>query len=100
MHYVIGDVHGQYSLLMMLLEKLNVDEEKDEVYFVGDLLKRAPTREEQLETIKFYVEQFNNPNSCYKTVLGNHENAFIVSAQYQSAFKNEQGQYIILTPKS
>lgn len=73
MVWAIGDIHGQYTLLMKLLEKLNIDESKDTVYFVGDFQDRALSKEEQLETIKFYLEKFNNPDSCYKTVLGNHD---------------------------
>lgn len=77
MNYVISDVHGNYSLLMKLLSKLKVDETKDTVYFCGDFLDRALSKTEQEELIKFYVSNFNNPDSCYKTTIGNHELEFI-----------------------
>ena len=73
MKWVIGDVHGNYKILMKLLGKLNIDESKDEVYFVGDFFDRAPTEEEQLEVLKWYNDKFNNEESCYKTVRGNHD---------------------------
>ena len=77
MNYVIGDVHGNYSLLMKLLSKLNIEEANDTVWFCGDFLDRALTKEEQEKLIEFYIEKFDNQDSCYRTVIGNHELEFI-----------------------
>ena len=37
-HYIIGDVHGEYTTLLALLEKIPKD---SEIIFVGDLIDRG-----------------------------------------------------------
>jgi serine/threonine protein phosphatase 1 len=59
----IGDVHGHYDALMILLEAI-APETEDEVYFVGDLVDRGPKSAEVVE----YVIRNN-----YVCILGNHE---------------------------
>lgn len=58
---VIGDVHGQFDMLMKLMEKL--PQTKD-ICFVGDLIDRGPKSKEVIE----FVRENN-----YLTVMGNHE---------------------------
>lgn len=36
LHFVVGDTHGEYHTLKLLLKKIRFDERKDHVYFVGD----------------------------------------------------------------
>lgn len=61
MHYVIGDVHGNYKTLLALVEKLP----KDAILiFVGDLIDRG---KESAKVVRFVRE---NNHLC---VLGNHE---------------------------
>lgn len=71
MHYVIGDVHGHYSTLKALVEKLPGSAG---LIFVGDLVDRGP---QSADVIRF-VRQ--NGHRC---VMGNHE-ALMVS--YGSEF--------------
>jgi serine/threonine protein phosphatase 1 len=65
MHYVIGDVHGHYDMLMRLLEKLPPEAEP---IFVGDLIDRGP---QSAEVVAFVRE-----NGC-RCVMGNHESAMV-----------------------
>ena len=60
---VIGDVHGHYDGLMQLLEAI-APGEKDEVYFLGDLIDRGPKSSQVLQFVR---------QSGYVSLLGNHE---------------------------
>jgi len=60
---VIGDVHGHYDGLMLLLEALAPSSD-DRVYLLGDLIDRGPKSAQVLD----FVQQ-----SPYQTLLGNHE---------------------------
>ena len=66
----IGDVHGYYHTLISLLQKLNVDFEKDKVIFLGDYIDRGKY---PLKTV-LAIEDLNvkHPQNviCLK---GNHE---------------------------
>ena len=69
MYYVIGDVHGQYELLMDLESQLPPDAN---LIFVGDLIDRGP---DSKEIIRFVRE-----NGC-QCVRGNHEEYMINQGQ-------------------
>lgn len=59
----IGDVHGHYDGLMVLLDMIAPGEE-DQVYFLGDLIDRGPKSAQVVEFVR---------ESGYGCVLGNHE---------------------------
>ncbi|HIK28684.1 MAG: metallophosphoesterase [Oscillatoriaceae bacterium SKW80] len=59
----IGDVHGYYDGLMILLEA-SAPNSDDHIYFLGDLIDRGP---ESAKVVEF-VQQ-----SSYSCLLGNHE---------------------------
>lgn len=60
---VIGDIHGHYDGLMLLLEAL-APSPRDQLYFLGDLIDRGPKSAHVVEFVK------NNRHHC---ILGNHE---------------------------
>lgn len=60
---VIGDVHGHYDALMILLEAIAPGSD-DQVYFLGDLIDRG----QQSAQVVDFVKQ-----SSYQCLLGNHE---------------------------
>ncbi|WP_017302784.1 metallophosphoesterase family protein [Spirulina subsalsa] len=59
----IGDVHGHFDALMMLFEAI-APGERDQVYFVGDLVDRGP---KSAQVVDFVM------NSPHQSILGNHE---------------------------
>lgn len=62
--YVIGDIHGEYEQLKILLEKMNYCEE-DELYIMGDVVDRGA------HPIKALQYLMTIPNcTC---LIGNHE---------------------------
>jgi len=62
--YVVGDIHGCYSLLMKRLKEIGFNKSKDRLFSVGDLVDRGP-------------ESFNCLSLPYEpwffAVRGNHE---------------------------
>lgn len=64
--YAIGDVQGCYSELRALLAELKFSADRDQVWFVGDLVNRGP---QSLETLRFVRALDANA----VTVLGNHD---------------------------
>jgi len=60
---IIGDVHGHYEGLMLLLDAIAPDAD-DQIYFLGDLIDRGP---DSANVVKF-VQQHH-----YTSLLGNHE---------------------------
>jgi serine/threonine protein phosphatase 1 len=68
-HYIIGDIHGEYKMLLALIEKLPKDAK---LIFVGDLIDRGL---ESCEIIE-YVRANN-----HQVVRGNHEEFMIEDGQ-------------------
>jgi len=70
---IIGDVHGELSALVRLLENLGYDSDGRHpqhrmLVFVGDLIDRGPNSHGVLELVKNLVESGNA-----RCILGNHE---------------------------
>lgn len=62
--YVLGDLHGCYSLLQEALDQVNFDPARDRVFSVGDLVDRGPDSLKCLQLLK---------QPWFYAVLGNHE---------------------------
>lgn len=62
--FVVGDLHGCYDELMLLLEHVNFNKEQDRLFCVGDLIDRGPKPKECLELLH---------EKWFYPVLGNHE---------------------------
>ena len=71
----IGDVHGEFTKLMSLWDKLSVSE-LDKVIFLGDLIDRG---HEVAKTLKWILEQSKKPNVVL--VRGNHEQMMLDTFQ-------------------
>lgn len=62
--YVISDIHGEYDMLMDLLEKISL-QDSDTLYVIGDVLDRGP------HPIKTLRKLMVMPNVI--CLVGNHE---------------------------
>lgn len=71
--HVIGDVHGQYTKLVNLLDKLDAGP-KDCIAFVGDLVDHGPQSADVVDRV---VSMFPYKNICL--VMGDHESMMIDS---------------------
>jgi serine/threonine protein phosphatase 1 len=66
--FIVGDIHGAFSLLEKALEEADFDPEKDRVISVGDLIDRGP---EPLRCLEFLKQPW------FFAVRGNHEDMFL-----------------------
>ncbi len=64
--YIIGDLQGCYDELLELLNHIHYSPEKDQLWFVGDIVNRGPKSLECLRFVKSLGKQG-------KMVLGNHD---------------------------
>lgn len=64
--YAIGDIHGCFDELQLLLEKISFDLTKDVLWFTGDLVNRG---NKSIETLQF-IKNLGKSAIC---VLGNHD---------------------------
>lgn len=64
--WVIGDIHGCWLTLELLLERIGWQPGRDELWLVGDLVNRGPS---SLEVLRWASENRDD----IKVVLGNHD---------------------------
>lgn len=62
--FVVGDIHGMYSALDVLLRKVDFDREKDRLFSVGDLIDRGL---ESHLAVQYLQEEW------FYAIKGNHE---------------------------
>ena len=59
--YAVGDVQGCHEELKDLLGQLNFSWERDQIYFVGDLVNRGPRR---FRCCVLFARSVTTPSSC------------------------------------
>ncbi|MDR3477614.1 MAG: metallophosphoesterase [Gammaproteobacteria bacterium] len=73
--YFIGDLHGRFDLLSLVLAKMRAE---DRLFLVGDLTDRGPDSYKVIECIFF--QGMKNAKPKVYTVRGNHEEVFLAFA--------------------
>ena len=71
-HFVLGDIHGKFKELNILLDKINYDPASDNIYTVGDMIDRGP---DSVEVLDFFILNESN-----YSILGNHEHMAVTPA--------------------
>lgn len=77
--FVVGDIHGQFSALEMLLLEVAFNPARDRVFSVGDMIDRGPESHR-------VVEFLNYP--WFHAILGNHEQMLLDSEHSDAVLKN------------
>jgi serine/threonine protein phosphatase 1 len=80
-HYVIGDVHGEYEMLLALVNKLPSNAR---LIFVGDLISRGKRGKDVMEFVR---------NSAYGVVKGNHEDYMLFQGKQFFSLLNKNNLY-------
>lgn len=82
--FVVGDIHGEFDLLIDELEKVDFNTDEDTLFSVGDLVDRGPKSIEAL----YYLRQ-----PWFKAVRGNHEQMTIDAGGRFCHVQNGGGWY-------
>jgi len=86
--FVVGDIHGMFSLLESQLDYISFNHAIDRVFSVGDLIDRGPESHRVLEFL-------NQP--WFHSIKGNHEMMLIEAkhkkTHYRSWIKNNGGEW-------
>jgi serine/threonine protein phosphatase 1 len=71
--FAVGDIHGCYSNLVKLMERLPFDGQRDTLVFLGDYINRGPQSREVIDYL------LNLRSGCPRCVflMGNHEHLLL-----------------------
>ena len=75
--FVIGDLHGMFHTLEIMLNNLEFDRQADRLFSVGDLIDRGP----QSNRVTEYLEE-----PWFHAIQGNHEQLLLQSTRSTSIF--------------
>lgn len=84
--YFVGDIHGCYKQLELLLKKVNFNSSVDELWTTGDLIARGPN---SIDVLRY---MFSLGGSA-KIVLGNHD-LYLIKAYLSKKIKLHEEKYM------
>lgn len=87
--FIVGDVHGHFSLLRSLLKMVEFNAEIDRLFSTGDLVDRGPECEESIHWIK---------QPWFHAVRGNHEQ-FVIEGDPYLHMMNGGSWFLMLSPE-
>ncbi len=76
--FIVGDIHGVFSALRLLLESVNFDPAMDRLFSVGDLIDRGPESDEAIEWMLW---------PWFYACRGNHEQ-FVLESEDPEQLEN------------
>lgn len=79
--FIVGDLHGCFDELQMLLKHVKFDPNQDRLFSTGDLMDRGP---KSFECVTLLSKDWFYP------VLGNHEDLTLGKLETMEEFKNNQ----------
>ena len=79
--FVVGDIHGHFTALEILLDSVEFDRESDRLFSTGDLIDRGPESDKAL----WYLQR-----PWFYCVLGNHEQMLLDAARDNELAENWQ----------
>jgi bis(5'-nucleosyl)-tetraphosphatase (symmetrical) len=88
--YFVGDIQGCLDELLLLLDQVSFDKEKDQLWLTGDLVARGP---KSLETLRFV----KSLDKAAVTILGNHDLHLLAVSQGISRIKEKDKTAPIFT---
>lgn len=71
--FVVGDIHGQFELLLSEMKRVGFKEKKDRLFSVGDIIDRGPDSLSCLQLLDapwFYMVRGNHEQMMIDSVLG------------------------------
>lgn len=71
--YVVGDLHGCFDELELLLNYVSFDKERDRLFCVGDLIHRGP---KSLECLNLLKSRNSKNEKWFFSTLGNHDEVY------------------------
>lgn len=77
--YAIGDIHGHFALLQLLMQKIEARRAPDEgqtIVFLGDYVDRGPRSR---EVVEFLMRGPSNPKDTWICLKGNHEDLMVTA---------------------
>ncbi len=86
--YVVGDIHGCFETLKLLLHKLGFEPRRDHLWLVGDLVNRGPA---SLQVLRWARRLQNEMGDRLVAVLGNHDLHLLAKARGLATGRRDAG---------
>ena len=68
--WAVGDVHGCFRTLKALVDRIDLDQRRDRLWMVGDLVNRGPS---SLQVLRWARALDDEMGDRFQVVLGNHD---------------------------